>query len=836
MLDGLRSDLRFGSRALRKSPAFTLVAVATLALGIGANTAIFSVVDNVLLRPLAYRDATRLYAVHEVVPRFAHLAPMIPVNAMHFGEWRRNTRAFEEMALVGGMSMSLTGRGDPERIPSARVSPALFRMLGVKAVLGRTFTDSEDQPGKDDVVVLDHALWTRRFGNDPGVIGRSVTLDGRPYRVIGVLPQGFRFPKLSQLYELTVAEQRRLLWKPFAVAPTELEPLGDFNFACIVALKTGIGLAEGVGQLDGVLASLMKSFPEPVEVRTALVPLQDQITGRSRRGLVLLLGSVALVLLIGCANIANLLLARATGRRRELAVRVALGANRRRLTQQMLVESLGTRLGRRTLGRRHRVCRCAVDREPAPVDLPRLDEVHVDARVLLFTIALSLAAGLVSGLVPAWRAARTDPQDAMQASARGAIGTARGGRTRNLLVGLEVALCAVCLAVGGLLLHSYARLLSVDAGFAPASLVTLDLELPKLRYPDTPQRAALLRSLLERIGSGPGVVSAGSSNQLPLAGEGGNNLIAPEGSTLRLVERPLADIRSVSRDYFKTMGIPLVSGRIFDDSDREHLVALVSSLVAAKVWPGQNAIGRRFRLGGDDTPLLTVAGVVGDVRGVALGRAPRMTVYRPYWQMSREDISIVVRTAGDARAAGASMAAAVHAIDPLLPVPMAKTMDDIVAQSVAQPRFQMTLVLFFAAVAALLASLGIYGVIAYAVAQRTSELGIRTALGASPQAILLMVVGQGLRPVAIGLAVGLGLSFVVGRAASSLLYDVSTYESADACWRGRCHRTRVARRSTRSSSSRHAIRIRSRLCDRSSHRGTRRIASAGVLRALTEVL
>ena len=776
MLDGLRSDLRFGSRALRKSPAFTLVAVATLALGIGANTAIFSVVDHVLLRPLAYRDATRLYAVHEVVPRFAHLAPMIPVNAMHFGEWRRNARAFEAMALVGGMSMSLTGRGDPERIPSARVSPALFRMLGVEAALGRTFTDSEDQPGKDDVVVLDHALWTRRFGNDPGVIGRSVTLDGRPYRVIGVLPQAFRFPKLSQLYELTVAEQRPLLWKPFAVAPTELEPLGDFNFACIVALKPGIGLAEGVGQLDGVLASLMKSFPEPVEVRTALVPLQDQITGRSRRGLVLLLGSVALVLLIGCANIANLLLARATGRRRELAVRVALGADRRRLTQQMLVESLVLALAGGLSGIAIAYAGVQLIVSVAPVDLPRLDEVHVDARVLLFTIALSLAAGLVSGLVPAWRAARTDPQDAMQASARGAIGTARGGRTRNLLVGLEVALCAVCLAVGGLLLHSYARLLSVDAGFAPARLVTLDLELPKLRYPDTPQRAALLRSLLERIGSGPGVVSAGSSNQLPLAGEGGNNLIAPEGSTLRLVERPLADIRSVSRDYFKTMGIPLVSGRIFDESDGEHLVALVSSLVAAKVWPGQNAIGRRFRLGGDDTPLLTVAGVVGDVRGVALGRAPRMTVYRPYWQMSREDVSIVVRTAGDARSAGASMAAAVHAVDPLLPVPMAKTMDDIVAQSVAQPRFQMTLVLFFAAVAALLASLGIYGVIAYAVAQRTSELGIRTALGASPQAILLMVVAQGLRPVAIGLAVGLGLSFVVGRAVSSLLYDVSTYD------------------------------------------------------------
>ena len=529
MFDALASDLRFTGRVLRKSPAFTLIAVATLALGIGANTAMFSVVDHVLLRPLAYREAPRLYAVHEVVPRFAHIAPMIPVNAMHFGEWRRNTQAFEQMALIGGLSMSLTGHGDPERIPSARVSPALFRMLGVEAAIGRTFTDTEDQPGKDDVVVIDHALWTRRFGADPAVIGRSLTLDGRPYRVIGVLPQSFRFPKLSQLYQLTIAEQRPLLWKPFAVAPRELEPLGDFNYACIVALRPGIALGAGVGQLDAVLASMAKSFPEPIEVRAALVPLQDQITGRSRRGLLLLLGSVGLVLLIGCANIANLLLARATGRRRELAVRVALGADRRRLAQQILVESLTLAAAGGALGIAIAYAGVQLIVNQAPVDLPRLDEVHVDGRILGFTIALSLVAGLAFGLLPAWRASDIDPQDAMQASARGAIGTPRGNRTRNLLVGLEVALCAVCLAVGGLLLHSYARLVSVDAGFAPTSIVTLDLELPKLRYPDTPQRAAFVRTLLEHVGNGPGVRSAGSSNQLPLAGEGGNNLIAPEG-------------------------------------------------------------------------------------------------------------------------------------------------------------------------------------------------------------------------------------------------------------------------------------------------------------------
>jgi len=638
------------------------------------------------------------------------------------------------------------------------------------------FSDTEDQPGKDDVVLIDHALWTRRFGADRSVIGRSLMLDGRPYRVIGVLPETFRFPKLSQLYALTVAEERPLLWKPFAVAPSELEPLGDFNYACIAALKPGIGLAEGVGQLDGVLASLMKTQPEPVEVRSALVPLQDQITGRSRRGLLLLLGSVGLVLLIGCANIANLFLARATGRRRELAVRVALGADRWRLTRQMLVESLLLAAAGGIVGVGLAYAGVQLILSAAPVDLPRVDEVHVDARVLAFTVALSLVAGLVFGLLPAWRAAHIDPQDAMQGSARGSIGTARGGRTRNLLVGIEVALCAVCLAVGGLLLHSYVRLLSVDAGFAPARIVTLDLELPKLRYADTPQRASFTRTLLERVAHGPGIVSAGSSNQLPLAGEGGNNLIAAEGSALRMMERPLADIRSVSRDYFKTMGIPLVSGRVFDEADGGHLVALVSSLVAGKVWPGQSAIGRRFRVGGDEQPLITVIGIVGDVRGVALGQAPRMTVYRPYWQASRESVSVALRTAGDAHAAGASLAAAAHAIDPLLPVPAPQTMDDIVAASIAQPRFQMMLVLLFAAVAATLASVGIYGVVAYAVAQRTSELGVRTALGASPSAILVLVVRQGLWPVAIGLAAGLVGSLAVGRAVSSLLYDVAAFD------------------------------------------------------------
>ena len=778
MLDSLLGDLRFAARIFRKSPAFTAVAVATLALGIGANTAIFSVVDHVLLRPLAYRDAHRLYAVHEVIPKFSHIAPRIPVNAMHFREWRREVRAFERMSLIVGFSMNLTGSGEPERLAAARASPALFPMLGVKPQLGRTFTEDEDRLGRDAVVLISDELWRHRFGADRSMVGRKIVLDGKPYDVIGVLPPDFRFPKLSDLYAISLDAARPSIWKPLAVGDNQLQPLGDFNYACIVALRPGVSIDQAAAELNAVQRAISRTLPENVELQASLVPLQEQITGRSQDGLQLLLAAVGVVLLVGCVNIANLLLARVTGRRRELAVRSAIGASSGRLMRQMLVESLALSAVGGTAGVFVAFGAVQIISARAPIDLPRLDEVQVDARVLLFTLAVTAICGLLFGLLPAWRFARVDPHEAMKTGGRGGSGSPMAARVRQALVGAEVALSALCLVVAALLVHSLLNLVNLDAGFDPEQVVTVQLNLPDSRYPDVPKRAAFVRAVLDDVRQVPGVVATGVVNQLPLGGEGSNNLVTPEGFSGPITERPVADLRDVNSEYFETMGIRLHSGRLFAESDRDRRVAVISLLAAERLWPGQDAVGKRFRTGGGggDTPLTEVVGVVGDIRGVSLAEAPKLTIYQPYWQRFRSSAQLVVRTATDDTAIAGAIRGVLRRIDPELPVPAFQPMTELVSRSVAHRRFQTTLMLLFGVVAALLASLGIYGVVAQSVAERTSELGIRVALGARPAAIRWLVLRHTFAPVAIGLIVGLAASGAVGRLLGSLLFGVGALD------------------------------------------------------------
>jgi len=776
----LTGDLRYALRTIRRNPGYSLIAIATLAFGIGANTAIFSVFDGILLRPLGYGDESHLVAIHEVVPRFAKLAPRIPVNAMHFQEWRKNVKAFEQLAMIGGMSVNLTGSGDPERLAAARVSATLFPMLHARTQLGRTFLEEEDQPGRDDVVVLSNDLWRRRFAADPNVVGRKILLDGRPYQVVGVLSAGFHFPKLNQLYAMTVAEERPELWKPFAVKPDELDEMGDFNYACIGRLRPGITRDRALAELNGTQAALASRLPEKVELLAALVPLQDQITSRSRTGLLLVLCAVGAVLLIGTVNIANLLLARAISRKRELAIRSAMGAGTWRLVRQTLVESLllagiggaaGVMLAFGAL-------RVILTR--APVDLPRLDEVHIDLRMLLFTAAISVLAGLLFGILPAWRLSRTDPQDAMRTAARGTTELHGSGRLRAILVGVEVGLSTLCLMAGGLLLRSFVKLLDVDRGFTAQQVVTVDLSLPGNRYPDQPQLVRFTRALLNSVRTLPAVVSAGVCNHLPLSGEGGNNLLSLEGTTVPFTERPLADIRVVNPEYFSTMGIALRQGRIFQEADRDQRLALVSALTAERLWPGQNPLGKRFKIGDPDGPFVEVAGVVGDVKGVSLDRSPSMTVYVPYWQRGTfgGGLSLAVKTAVEPAAVSSSIRSTIHQLDSELPVPAFRTMEQIVDESVAQRRFQMNLILLFGGAALALASLGIYGVVSYSVVMRTNEIGIRMALGAHTAVILRTVLLQAMAPVAAGLACGLVASLATGRLLSGLLYGVRTTDAA----------------------------------------------------------
>ena len=773
MFDGLVSDFRLAARMLRKDLGFSAIAILTLALGIGANTAVFSLVDRVILRPLEYREPGRLYAMHEMVPRFAHIAPVVPINAMHFREWVKNAKSFEGMAMIAGMTLNLTGSGEPERVPAARVSASLFRVLGVQPQAGRTFVDGEDQPGRDAVVVLSDELWRRRFGGDPGVVGQTIQLNGRAQQIVGVLPRDFQFPRLSELYAMTISGERPQIWKPLAIADQDLSDMGDFNYAGIGRLRPGVTASQARGELNAIQAEFAKRIPEKVELRAELTPLQDQITGRASGGLVLLLAAVGAVLLIACVNIANLLLARATARRREMAVRTALGAGAGRLLRQALAESLLLSVSGGLLGMALAYGVIGAIVHYAPVDLPRMSEVQPDGRLLVFNLAVSVAAGLLFGLLPAWRFAHADPQDALKSGARGTTAGRTSGQLRSLLVSVEVGLSTLCLIAGGLLLHSFVKLLRVDKGFEAERVVTVDLNLPPSRYPDLEKRQAFLRTLMEQVSAVPGVAAAGVANLLPLGGEGGNNLVAPEGRNLPTMERPLVDVRTVNPNYLAVMSIPVHAGRSFHESDRGHPVALVSALTAQRIWPGENPIGKRFRIGGDQSALIDIVGVAGDVRGVSLNRAPSSTIYLPYWQRFYGTVSLVVRTASERVAVGSGIRSAIRRIDPELPVPAFRTMDDVVAASVAPRRFQMTLVLLFAAAALLLASLGIYGVVAYSVGQRSAEMGIRMALGAAPGSIRRMVLRQGLTPVAAGLAAGVIGSLALARLLANLLFGVS---------------------------------------------------------------
>ncbi len=773
MFEALWSDVRFAVRTLRKNAGFSVVAVATLALGIGANTAIFSLVDHVILRPLAYRDSGRLYVIHEHLSGvFAKVPPLMPVNAMHFTEWRKNLRSFDQMALISGISLNLTGTGEPQRLNGARVSWNAFAMLGVRPLLGRTFLREEDAPGREHEVILNYGLWKSRFAGDLNVIGRKILLDGEPYQIIGVLPASFHFPKLSQLFAMEIAEQRPEIWRPFALRPDEMDELGDFNYACIARLKPGASVAQAQGELNALQAELAKRIPYHVNFSAVMVPLERQITSRVRTGLELILGAVTLLLLIACVNLANLLLARGTVRKRELAIRSAIGASGGRLLRQLMAESLTLALAGGVLGIAVAYAAMRVIVAQAPLDVPRIEEVAIDGRVLLFTLGVSIIAGVLFGLIPAWSAAREDPQEAMKASGRGTTEARGTARMRSMLVATEVGLSTICLVSGGLLLHSFVNLLNVDRGFQVERLVTVDLDLPGNRYPSQEKRAAMLHALLERVRAFPDVRDVAVANRIPLTGEGNNNVVMAAGMNLPLTQRPLADIRTVSPDFFRTIGISLRAGRAFTDGDHSRAVGLVSAITAAKLWPGQNPLGRELVMGDDDKHPIQVLGVVGDVRGASLDKEPVMTVYIPYWQRGNDNVTLVVKTPVSESAAAREIRSAILQVDAELPVEHFQTMTERLEESVAQRRFQMDLVMLFAMCALLLASLGIYGVVAYSVAQRTNEIGIRMTLGAERVSIGRMVLRQGLRPVAIGLGIGVVGSLALGRALASLLFNV----------------------------------------------------------------
>jgi putative ABC transport system permease protein len=747
------------------------MAVLSLAVGIGANTAIFSVVNGVLLRPLPYRDPERLYTIREVVPKLTHLYPTLPVNFSHYYAWSKHWSAVESIALIEPSGPNLTGVGEPEMLNGARVSASIFRMLSVSPRLGRGFLDEEDPEGHSQVAVISDSLWKRRFSGDPSIVGRKIMLDGRPHLVVGVLPPGFQFPGQTDLWIRPGLGAKTEVFQPLGYSKDDLEEInGDYNWAAIARLRPGVSEQKALAELNVIQADISKRIPEKMDLHAVMSSLQEDIVGQSRRGLLVLLGAVGAVLLILCVNLANLSLARAAGRARESAIRTALGAGRAQLVRQTLTESLVLALAGGILGIALAAWGVPLLLGAAPLDLPRLGEVSLDGRVLGFAVLISLVTGVAFGILPALRSAGAHPQEALKSGSYTTTEGRRGVRLRGVLVGVEAALSAVLLITAGLLMGSFVRLMHVDKGFDIERVLAVRVAMPSTKYAEKAQQTAFFDRLLEKTRPLPGVLSAGLVSALPLQGEGWVDLATAEGDQRPMFERPMVNVRFVSPDYFKTLRIPFREGRPFDDSQRGRKVVIVSQGTARRLWPGQSPLGRRML---HNETLEEVVGVTADVRSTSLDKDPVLIIYVPYWQRPRLAAALLVRTAMDPRGIAAGVREAIRQVDADVPVPEMQTLQEVMLDSVAQRRFQMTLVMLFAGAALALAGFGIYGVVSYSVARRRMEMGIRMALGAGAAGLQRMVLWQGIRPVVAGLAAGIAGALAAGRILSSLLFQVS---------------------------------------------------------------
>ncbi len=771
----LVQDLHSAIRGLLRDRAYTTLAVLSLAFGIAANTLIFSLVDGVLLRPLRYREPDRLVAANEVVIELSKTYPRLPVSARHYFEWKDRIRSFSQVGIIDGRRAVLTGTGDPEQVEAARVSSTLLPMLGARVRLGRLFLDEEDQPGRNPVAVLTDALWTRRYAGDPTIVGRTITVDGTPRTVVGVLEAGFRLPS-SDPGQIVAMPDRAQIYTPIAFNRGAQEWGGPFNYSVIARLRPGRTLAQAASELNILEAEISTHIPEKMHVAAVLTPLQDEVTGGSRTPLFILLAAVGAVLLIVCVNLANLALARGAARATDVAIRLALGATPWQTLRATLVESLCLGFAGGALGTLCAWVGLKVLVAQAPIDLPRLDEVALDVRILGFALGLSWLTGLLFGALPAWRAMRVPPQATMGGQSR-TVTDGRGGRlTRNLLVGAETALSAALLVVAGLLIASFVRLLGVDAGIRADHVVTTQLTLPRKAYPTKEAREAFYRQALDRVAGVPGVTSVALVSQLPLQGETWVDVIRRPGDTRPVAELPPINFRFCSPEYFRAMGIPIVAGRGFTEADRTRKLAVISESIARLIWPHEDPVGQAFGRGtAADEPPMIVAGVVRDV-SVGLASRPVATLYIPYWDTGEiPDYYMAVRHSG-ADTLAPALRRAIWGVDRDVVVGDVRTMDQVLSASVAARRFELALVTIFAGAAMVLACLGIYGVVSWSVTRRRNEIGIRMALGAGSGRVCRMIVGEGMRPVLVGLAAGLLAAWLLGRVVSSVLFGISPHD------------------------------------------------------------
>jgi putative ABC transport system permease protein len=758
-------DIRFGVRALVHSPIFTVVTVLSLALGIGANTAIFSVVNGLLLRPLPYPESEQIVDVWHTPPQqsFPGL-DRFSVSPANYLDWKAQSNAFEQMAIYTYTGLSLSTSNDPLPLIGAAVSSDFFSVLRTNAMQGRTFTPDEEQPGRDQVVVISHGLWQRAFGANPNIVGQTLTLNSRSFTVVGIMPAGFQLPREADL------------WVPLAWDDKERQTRSIHDYIVIARLKQNVSLPQAQAEMSTISTRLEQQYPEENSGWGAVViPLREDLVGDIRTALLVLFSAVGFVLLIACANVANLMLARGANRQKEIAVRIALGAGRARLVRQLLTESVLLAVTGGVLG-----LLLAVWGSRMLVrlgSLPNSGDIGIDTWALGFTLLVSFAAGIIIGIVPALQFTKSSLSETLKQGSGRTGGSPMKQHTRKALVVSEVALSLVLLIGAGLMIRSFWKLQNVDPGFDTSNALTMSVALTPIRYSEPHQQLAFLDRAMEQIRAVPGVVSVGTTTTIPLAGGGSTQPFSIEGRpTGTIAEQPMAQTRYISPDYFKAIGIPLRQGRFFSDQDRDNSVPviIISEAMARRFWPGENPIGKRL------TPSFhskegarEIVGVVGDVKARGLDSDASTMMYLPYKQAPRPFMSFVVRTSSNPESLVQPVSRAIYSIDKEQALTDVQTMDQVLMQSLSDRRFNMTLLLTFAGVALVLAAVGVYGVMNYTVTLRRRELGIRMALGAKASDVLRLVLRQGLTLTLIGVGAGLISAYALTRLMASLLYGVT---------------------------------------------------------------
>jgi putative ABC transport system permease protein len=764
MMETLLQDLRYAIRMVAKSPGYTAVIVLALAVGIGATTAIFSVVNAILLRALPYGNPDRIVMVWMDNRKLAvdqdwHSYP-------NYSDYKDQNQVFEEMAAFNDRSFNLTGTGDPDRVVGAHSTASLFAVLGVEPIQGRVFMPEENDPGKDQVVIISQGLWQRRYGSDPNLVGQQISVNGASRTVVGIMPASFRFPSKNSE-----------IWVPTSLNPEIKAQRSAFWLKAVGKLKPGVTIEQARADMTPIASRLAEQYDFLSAYGVNLVPLHDQIVGTVRPALLVLLGAVGFVLLIACANVANLLLARAAVREREIAIRTALGAGRWRLVRQLLTESTLLAIVGGTAGLLIALWGLDVLVALSPADIPRLDQIRIDGRVLAFTFSVSLLTGLIFGIVPAIQSSKPDLNESLKEGGRGTTGGIQGARVRSALVVSEIALSLVLLIGAGLMIKSFIRLQQFDMGFNPERLLTMRLQLSGTKYREEQPRVSFIKDLVERVESLPGIQSAGAISTIFLTK-------TPFSTTFRIKGRPApppeedieVPIDSVTPNYFRVMGIPLISGREFNDGDVRTApgAIIINQTFVRQFFKDEDPIGKDFTFGDPNTdPWLKIVGVVADVRRTGFDSEPRAETFLPHAQASSGAMTLVIRTAGDPVSLASAIRSEVWAIDKDQAVYDIKPMSQLLGDMISQRRFNMLLLAIFSAVALILAAVGIYGVISYSVTQRTHEIGIRIALGARPGDVLKMVVGRAALLALVGVGTGILGAFALTRLMSSLLYGVS---------------------------------------------------------------